>query len=236
MKDNIKREFINNRKLITEIRFKPNPRILDERGNLINKLVESNVIENPHWELGGANITVVDNTEQIQSKKRIFIDIQRISYVSSAGDSNESYYSAFSKVYKVFKETIATFDIKRIGCRIIGTYSCDSKDYATIIEKFKKHFPNQFLLEEFPAQDLRFQLVYQNGMYNIGPIRGEEDQFLKQEFPFDDRNNNIGFAIDTDNYILKESSSQIINESSIKDVYLTSLSVEKLLFEKLKTL
>lgn len=70
MKDNIKGEFIKNRKLIIEVRYSPNPKILDERGALINKLVDSNIISNPHWELGGANITVSDKADQKQSRKR----------------------------------------------------------------------------------------------------------------------------------------------------------------------
>lgn len=235
MKDNIKREFIQNRKLVIEIRINPNPKILDERGNLINKLIESQAIPNANWELGGANITVTDKLEQNQSRRKIFVDINRISYISTAGDTNESFFFSFEKAFKCFKETISSFQIQRIGCRIQGSYSCESKDFDSIIDKFKKNFPNQFLLEEFPAQDLRFQLIYQNGMYHLGPIR-KDDQFLKAEFPYDGRVEHIGFAIDTDNYILKENSSEQIKESSIKDVFITSLSVEKSLFEKLKTL
>lgn len=235
MKDNIKGEFIKNRKLIIEVRYSPNPKILDERGALINKLVDSNIISNPHWELGGANITVSDKADQKQSRKKIFIDIHRMSYISTSQDTNASFFASFEKAYKVFKETISDFNIKRIGCRVQGTYSCASKEYKTIIEKFKAHFPSQFLLEEFPAQDLRFQLVYQNGMYNIGPVH-KDDQFLKQEFSFDEKIEHIGFGIDTDNYMLKENSEQIIKDSSIKDVFMTSLSVEKSLFEKLKSL
>lgn len=235
MKDNIKREFIKNRKLIIEVRYSPNPRILDERGALINKIVDSNIILNPHWELGGANITVSDKADQKQSRKRVFIDINRMSYISTSKDTNASFFAAFEKAYKAFKETINDFNITRIGCRVQGTYSCTSKEYETIIDKFKTHFPSQFLLEEFPAQDLRFQLVYQNGMYHIGPIR-KDDQFLKQEFSFDDRVEHIGFGIDTDNYVLKEKSDQSIKDSAIKDVFMTSLSVEKSLFDKLKSL
>lgn len=235
MKDNIKSEFIKNRKLIIEVRYAPNPRILDERGSLINKLVESNIINNAHWELGGANVTVADKTDQKQSRKRIFIDINRMSYISTAKDTNESFFASFEKAYRVFKDTIENFKIIRIGCRVQGTYTCESKEYESIIKKFKEHFPAQFLLEDFPIQDLRFQLVYQNGMYQIGPIR-KDDQFLKNEFPFEDRVNHIGFAVDTDNYILRENSTHEIKDSSIKDVYITSLSVEKSLFEKLKSL
>jgi hypothetical protein len=235
MKDNIKRDFIKNRKLVIEIRYNPNPRILDERGTLINKLIDSNVILNAHWELGGANITISDKLEQNQSRKKVFIDINRLSFISSAGDTNESFYAGFEKAFKSFKETIPQIQIQRIGCRIQGTYNCESNEYKTIIEKFKKNFPNQFLLEEFPAQDLRFHLMYQNGMYQIGPIR-KDDQFIKTEFPYDGRIEHVGFAIDTDNFILREDANMQIKETSIKDVFITSLSVEKSLFEKLKTL
>ena len=235
MKDSIKRDFVKNRKLVLEVRFAPNPRILDERGSLINKIVDAGIIPNAHWELGGANITISDKQDQIQTRKKIFIDINRMSYISTDGDTNESFLASFEKIFRCYKETIPQFQILRIGCRIQGSYICESTDYDKIIEKFKSNFPNQFLLEDFPAQDLKFQLVYQNGMYNIGPIR-KDDQFLKSEFPYDERFDHIGFAIDTDNYILKELSTDLIKESSIKDVYITSLSVEKSLFEKLKTL
>lgn len=235
MKDSIKREFVKNRKLVLEIRFSPNPKILDERGSLINKIVDAGVIPNAHWELGGANITISDKQDQLQTRKRIFIDINRLSYISTDGDTNESFFASFEKVFKCYKETITQFQIQRIGCRIQGSYVCESIDYDKIIEKFKVNFPNQFLLEDFPAQDLKFQLVYQNGMYNIGPIR-KDDQFLKSEFSYDERIDHVGFAIDTDNYILRELSTDQIKESSIKDVYITSLSVEKSLFDKLKTL
>jgi len=235
MKDNIKRDFIKNRKLVIEIRYTPNPRILDERGNLINKLLESNAIPNAHWELGGSNITITDSLEQNQSRKKVFIDINRLSIISSAGDTNESFYSCFEKAFKAFKEVITHLQIQRIGCRIQGTYSCESDDYKRIIEKFKQSFPNQFLLEEFPAHDLRFHLMYQNGMYQIGPIK-KDDQFTKTEFPYEGHIEHVGFAIDTDNFIIREDSNTQIKESIIKDVFITSLSVEKSLFEKLKTL
>jgi hypothetical protein len=90
-------------------------------------------------------------------------------------------------------------------------------------------------MEDFNVKDLKFQLVYQNGHYNIGPV-SKDDVFITTTFPFDDASKNVGFAIDTDNYIIRSKEKEVITDSVIKDVYLTSLSVEKSLFEKLNTL
>jgi hypothetical protein len=136
---------------------------------------------------------------------------------------------------KIFKEVIPFSTIIRVGCRIQGTYRCKNNDYSQIVNSFKSLFPSQFLLDDYNAKDMRFQLNYQNGHYHIGPI-SKDDVFLKNEFPFDEVNKNAGFAIDTDNYIIRSKEKEIINDNIIKDVYITSLSVEKSLFEKLNTL
>ena len=117
----------------------------------------------------------------------------------------------------------------------MGTYKTKSTEFSNVVTNFKAMFPTQILLEDFAVKDLRLQLIYQNGQYHIGPI-SKDDNFLKNEFRFEDVKKSVGFAIDTDNYILKSREKEVINQQSIRDVYLTSLSVEKSLFDKLSNL
>ena len=42
-----------------------------------------------------------------------------------------------------------------------------SKDYNSVLNNFKSSFPAKFLLEQYPAKDFLFNLVYENGMYQI---------------------------------------------------------------------
>lgn len=235
MEDSIKSTLINNRKIVIEIRYEPNPSVIDSRGSLVKKLVEAKLIPDAQWELGIGEIKLSDSLKVNESRQLIYADLHRLTLISSKKDSNVSFFHFAEKAFKIFKEVIPSYTIIRIGCRIQGTYQSKSNDYTQIINNFKALFPSQFLLEDFNIKDLRFQLVYQNGQYHIGPVN-KEDGFVKTEFPFDDASKNIGFAIDTDNYIIRSKEKEVINDSVIKNVYITSLSVEKSLFDKLNSL
>jgi hypothetical protein len=235
MEDSIKSNLINNRKIIIEIRYEPNPQVIDARGTLVSKLKDANIIPNAQWELGIGEIKLVDSLKQNENKQVIFADLQRLTIMSSKKDTNASFMHFFEKTFKVFREVIKTFTIIRIGCRIQGTYKSKSTDYNTIVNNFKELFPSQILLEDYNVKDLRFQIIYQNGQYNIGPIN-VEDNFIQTEFQNEDVIKSVGFAIDTDNFIIRSKEKEVISDGSIKDVYLASLSVEKSLFDKLNTL
>jgi hypothetical protein len=235
MEDSIKSNFINNRKIIIEIRYEPNPQVIDARGTLVSKLKDANIIPNSQWELGIGEIKLANSLKSNENNQIIYADLHRLTIMSSKKDTNASFMHMFEKTIKIFKEVIKNFTIIRIGCRIQGTYKSKNTEYSQIIKGFKELFPSQFLLEDFAVKDLRFQMIYQNGQYNIGPIN-KEDNFIKSEFPNDNSVKGVGFAIDTDNYIIRSKGKEVINENSIKDVYLASLSVEKLLFDKLYTL
>lgn len=232
MEDSIKSKSINNRKIVIEIRYEPNPSVIDNRGSLVEKLVEAKLIPGAEWELGIGEIKLSDSLKANEGRQLIYADLHRLTLINSKKDTNASFFHFVEKAFKIFKEIIPSYTIIRIGCRIQGTYQCKSNDYNQIVNNFKALFPSQFLLEDFYVKDLRFQLVYQNGQYHIGPVN-KEDGFVKTEFPFDDAIKSIGFAIDTDNYTIRSKEKETISDSVIKDVYLTSLSVEKSLFDKL---
>lgn len=235
MENNVSSSAINNRKIILEIRFEANPIIIDSRGKLAKLLQKENLIANSKWELGNGDLRIVDDLNSENSRQVIYVDSQRFTVMCSNNQTTDSFLNIVHKAFKIFKEIVGEIVITRIGCRILGTYKTKSSEYPKVVSNFKELFPSQVLLEEFAVKDLRLQLIYQNGQYNIGPI-SKEDNFLNNEFRFDDVVKSVGFAIDTDNYILKSQEKQIISESSIKDVYLTSLSVEKSLFDKLSIL
>lgn len=235
MENTIPSNSIYNRKIILELRYSANPIIIDKRGDLLNKLIQKAVIPNSHWELGTGEVKMFDTPKQENARTVIFIDIKRVSIISSRIATNDSFFQMFEKAYKTLKEVVGDVDIIRIGCRIFGTYKSKSKEYSEILKGFKDMFPSQILLEDFPVRDIRLELKYQNGMYQIGPIN-KNDDFLKIQFPYSECDNSIGFGVDTDNFLLKPNSGGKITENSIKDVFMTSLSVEKSLFEKISTL
>jgi hypothetical protein len=235
MENTISSKFIHNRKIIIEIRYKINPLIVDKKGEILNEFIENNLILSSHWNLGNGEFNLRDNTDDDEARMVIFCDSNRLAIISSDVASNERYFDTADKAYKMLKKVIPNIDIERIGCRILGTYKTNSTAYKNILQKFKSLFPDQILLEDYIVEDLRLQLVYQNGQYNIGPIN-KNDPFLKKQFTHSEAVNEIGFAIDTDNFYRKIKESEKVGEAKIKDVFMASLSVEKSLFEKLSVL
>jgi hypothetical protein len=232
MKNNVDSSLILNRKIVIELRFTPVPRFLDLKGTLIEKINLLKIIGTSFWGIGDSAIKVSDSNDDNLERTRIHVEINRLSLISTRIDSIESYFSSFQKIHKVVEETLGDLDINRIGCRIQGTYKTKSKDFANILSNFKNSFPEQVLISDFPVKDMRFQLNYQNGQYHIGPVQ-ENDQFLIMQFPYPERNNNVGVAVDTDNFLLKTKNEELNQISKIKDVFTASLAVEKSLVSNL---
>ena len=233
MKNNIESSLILNRKVIIELRFIPAPRFLDLKGTILDKINSLNIIKGADWSIGDSALKIADNKKEELIKNIVQVEINRISLISSKVDSIEKLVSDFIKLYDTINEVLGNITITRIGCRIQGTYKTKSNEYDKILENFKNSFPSQIFLENFPTNDLRLQIVYQNGTYHIGPVN-ENDNFLNREFKNPDRNNSVGVAIDTDNYLLKTGNIEIGSKTKIKDVITASLAVEKSLVENLK--
>lgn len=233
MKNNIDSSLILNRKVIIELRFNPAPRFLDLKGTILDKINSLNIIQGADWSIGDSTLKIADNNNEELIKNIVQIGINRISLISSKVDSIEKLVSDFIKLYDSINELLGGLIISRIGCRIQGTYKTKSTEYTKILENFKNAFPTQIFLENFPTNDLRLQIVYQNGTYHVGPVK-EDDGFLIREFKNPDRNNSVGIAVDTDNYLLKTGNNDISSKTKIKDVITASLAVEKSLVENLK--
>ena len=234
MKDTIPRQSIHNRKIILEVRYDSDPYIIDKRGKILKELSDTKVILDPKWQIGDGSIVIEDHDKASLSNRKCYVDSQRFSFSLSSGFTNESFYQNFDKLFEVVYKNLEV-KILRIGCRIQGSYACQSNSNKQILDSFLKIFPDNFILNDFTPKDLRFHFMYENGQYQLGPTM-ENDIWLLQNFQNEEtRNNSAGFAIDTDNYILRDASTEI-KKNSIKDVFLASISVEKLLFDKLKSL
>lgn len=232
MKDNINTGLTLNRKIIIEVRFEPTPRVLDLKGTIVENIKKLNLFSVFHWELGDSTVLIKDAPVPNLVRNQIIVELNRIMFISSQIASIESFYSKFNKIFTQLSSIFEVKSITRIGCRIQGSYKVKSTDFENVLSSFKNSFPSNIFLEDFPSTDLLFRLNYQNGMYQIGPIK-ENDTFLKREFAYDERNNSVGIAIDTDNYLQKISEKEL-TPSKIKDVVIASLAVEKSLYEKLK--
>ena len=231
MKENIDSKYIGNRKFIIELRYEPKVTMLDSKGTLVEKIQETRIFPYNHWEIGQSEVVIRDEKKKEDAHNIVLVTLNRISFISYKVNSVESFYANFIKVYEAVSKILSPLTITRIGCRIIGTYKTSSSDFKNVLKNFKESFPAKFLLDKYPAKDMLFNLTYENGMYQIGPINVNDD-FYKREFDIPDCTNHIGVAIDTDNYITNET--QDINEKSlIKDVYTLSLSVEKELYSNL---
>lgn len=233
MKNNIESNRVHNRKIIVELRFNPIPKFLDLKGTLISEIEKLKIISGSHWGIGDSAIKIADSDVDKLERNRIHVEINRLSFVSTNINSISDFYSKFEKIHKTVKECLGDMVITRIGCRIQGTYSTKSTNFNDILNNFKQAFPSTLFLENFPVNDLRFQLNYQNGNYHIGPIK-KDDTFLKGAFPYPECKNEIGIGIDTDNFLLKTTTEKLDSISKIKDVFMASLAVEKTLVENLR--
>lgn len=225
MKDNIEAKHIGNRKIIIEIRFEPKVTMLDKKGELVEVLQHTEAFNVFHWEIDQAEVTLRDTVEKDEADNIVIVAFNRFSFISSKIDSVESYYAKFKKLYQAMLNVLGEITVKRIGCRIIGTYKVKSSDYKGLLDSFKTSFPSKFYFDKYPAKDLLFRLDYDNGMYQVGPL-DIEDNFYNREFKQSNKQKHVGIAIDTDNYLTNELKS-INDKELIRDVYTLSLSVEK---------
>ena len=235
MKDNIESKNIGNRKIIIEIRFDHKAVLADKKGAIIERIRNLNLFQPLHWEMGMANLSIFDKTKKEEARNTIVLELDRFSYVCNKIDSVAGFYNKFEKIYAEIVRELGALSIRRVGCRIFGTYYTKSKDFESVFTNIKNSFPSSFFLQKYPATDMVFQLNYQNGMYNIGPVKDKNDTFVINNFNECYRTNHIGIAIDTDNYLTNER--QTINDNqAIKDIFILSLSVEKDLYTNLKDL
>lgn len=233
MKDNIDKKYIGNRKIIIELRYDAIPSIIDKKGTIVEAIEKADIINVSQWEIGN-EIVLRDNEIKDDATNIITVTFNRFSLISYTIDSIESYYAKFKKLYDAITTVIGNPNIRRIGCRIIGTYNIKSTNYKDIITHLQEEFPAKFFLAQYPARDFMFKLEYGNGMYQLGPLDMDDD-FYEREFRGSKTIKHVGIVIDTDNYLTNDIKS-INDKELIKDIYVLSLSVEKDLYTNLANL
>lgn len=231
MKDNIESKNIGNRKIIIELRYNPVVTMLDKRGEITEIIENSNCFNDFFWEINSGEVIIRDHSEKEKAQNVIYVTFNKFNFISYKIDSIESFFSSFKKAYEALIKVLGKIAIRRIGCRIIGTYKVKSKSFPEILTHFKEAFPSQIFIEKYPVKDLAFTLEYENGSYTVGPIKDDNEHYFKH-FDFGIPNKHIGIGIDTDNYITNEVK-EINDPSLIKDIFILSLSVEKELFSNL---
>ena len=233
MKDNLESKNIGNRKIVIELRFDHKVLLSDKKGALIDGIQQLGIFNPFYWEIGMANFSIFDSNIKKEARNIVIAELSKVSFISSKIDSVESFFSRFEKIRTIFIKELGELNIRRIGCRVQGSYYTKSNSFEKILENINQGFPSSFYLKEYPATDMMFRLDYQNGMYNIGPVKENLDTFLEQNFDESYRKKHVGIAIDTDNYLTNEKS-PINDLQAIKDVFMLSLSVEKELYMNMK--
>ena len=183
-----------------EIKFKPNPTILDFRGYLAQSL--SSHINLTEWKISENKIDVYDK----EINDRLFVGYKNAGYVLMNATSESHFYNKVNEFYK-FLSTLKSFGTKpfvyRIGLRIKFLKQCDCsferlRDFyiANFISPAKNlhDILNANLLDIGAPLDLKDDL----GQFHFesGPMKEEQSkQYFskkKQEFP------PIGFFLDID--------------------------------------
>jgi len=224
---------IVHRKLVLEVRYKPIPKLIDVRGGVVSRINEKKIIEEVSWEIGKGALQIADHKDKTKYTKRIALDIHKVSLLDMSMVSNSQFLQTFNAILEELKE-IDRLKFIRVGARIQSVFKSKSAFYPTLLRNFKKVFNDKVFLEDFPVNDMRFHIQYKNGFYDVGPIK-ENDEWIKANFNniIEDERSHVGFALDTDNFVISNEN-EYINEEIINDVFLTSLTVEKELFEKLR--
>lgn len=234
MKDNIASHNIGNRKIIIELRFDALPSILDKRGSLIEAIEGSNPSLFQYWEMSNDGIIIRDSEIKDQYTCLVALSFHRLSFTSWKIDSIESFFANFKKVYDAVCNALGNLTITRIGCRIISTYPVKAKDYNSLLKSIQEKFPQTFFFDKYPCRNLNFRMTYDNGMYQVGLVQGE-DAFYSREFQNIYTNKHFGFFLDTDNYVTNESK-PLTDKELIKEIFTLSLAVEKDIYSNLSDL
>ena len=140
MQENIETKNIGNRKFIIELRFDSKVSMLDKKGQLAEQIENSKAFNTNHWEIGQGEVTIRDHEDKEKATNIVVVTFNRLSFISFKINSIEGFYSTFKKINEAVMGVLGELNIRRIGCRIIGTYMVR---FSTILSH---HFPQSFLL------------------------------------------------------------------------------------------
>lgn len=231
--ENISSSAILNRKLIVELRFAPVAEFFDKKGVILEEMAP--LIPNSFWSLGDMAIRLSDAQTEDKSRSSIVVEVNRFAFVSSKIDTLQRYVDDVTKMYSILTKTYSKIRIKRIGCRIQGSYKTRSKKFDDVLLGFKQSFPTSLFFDDFSLNGLRLEIRHSQGMYILGPVN-VNDSFVNRNFTYDDKKEGVGIGIDTDNFLIDANGEDLNDVERIYDVIRASLAVEKTLIERFGSL
>lgn len=231
--ENINSSTILNRKLIVELRFAPVAEFFDKKGVILEEMTP--LIPNSFWSLGDMAIRISDAQTEDKARSSIAVEVNRFAFVSSKIDTLQRYVDDVAKMYSILTKTYQKIQIKRIGCRIQGSYKTRSRKFDDVVQGFKQSFPNNLFFDDFTLNDLRLEIRHDQGMYILGPVN-VNDSFVNRNFTYDEKKEGVGIGVDTDNFLIDANNEDLNNLERIYDVIRASLSVEKTLIERFGSL
>lgn len=183
---------------ILEIRFAPNPKILDYRGTFSEQIQA--LMGLVHWKIDTNRIDVYDDNET----RRFFLSFRNFGTVIRNTDTR-NYFSDQSIKFARFlidKKEFGSPIIDRVGVRSRFCIRYDSS-YETLLEQFSSKlitFTPQFLTAiDGKIIDFNFPFIIKTSSgvinANIGPINNEQ---FKEQFPFSNIEIGQGIFIDVD--------------------------------------
>jgi len=219
-------------KYIFEIRYKANPKIADDRGDITAIIWKKFEKILPEWQLENAGIIFSDKLEN--SKVRAEIGIHRTAFVMEDPSSRDFFIdnaiSFFAEVYDYLGSDWKT-TIKRIGFRSIFVYVHPRvKSYTDIInfikDKFLKTIP---VMSKNPQlKDLKITIVHEFGRWEVGPFKKGE-LWAKTMYNDPDKGTpdaGIAIDIDTADIEVKINQKSDLNEC-FKKISLISTGIEE---------
>ena len=192
MKENIDSKNIGNRKFIIELRYDAKVTMLDAKGALVEKILETGVFPCSHWEIGQSNVAIRDTKQKEDALNVALVTLNRINFISHKIDSVESFYANFTKVYDAVTKVLGQLSITRIGCRIIGTYKSKSSDYKDVLKRIGLNFRVERTKKRL-SQEQFAELANVHTNY-IGKVeRGEQNLTVKKIVEL---TNSLGLSVD----------------------------------------
>lgn len=234
MQDNLSKNVIGNRRIAISLYYRPTMAIVDKRGQIIDAFKSAQVFVVNSWGLGNDHIMLRDGEDDSSSKNKVTIGYNRCQFMSYSINSVDEFYARIEKVLKVLKDNIGDLSMRRVACRITGTYKTAQSEFASLVNSFKGAFPSQFMLDGYPVKDMSFSLIYDYGQYQICPINSDEEVF-EEEFDYAGCEKHVGIYIDTNNYV-EMVGDDMSAKTAVKDVFTLSLSIERDLYNKLMLL
>jgi len=181
-------------KLITEIRYVPDPSFLDNRGNLAKKLVNNDF----------KNWLILDNNIQVANKDgKVFASYANLGFSTSSKDKLDVFINELDEILKFLGDLPPV----RWGVRVQELIPSRAK-FSTLIEKYKASLlnfrPNHFSKINGDLVDLTVNYIFNkdHNAYHLqsGPMESTQAEgiFDKKDLPAN------GIYIDLDIYREKD--------------------------------